>query len=898
MNQREKSEPGLILIMQSKIFNILSGVRLRWKFFIIIISIIMVMGILSTITIMTTMTQALRSQLVGKGNTVTKNLVADSSEPLLVNNLIKLQELVTNVKQTDVDIVYVYILNNQGSVLVHTFAHGFPKGLAETNILAQGHNYHAQLLDTEKGYIHDIAISVLGGYAGSVHVGISEFNIKKAITDTTKILIFMTIGGVIFGVLSALFLGFIIVKPLELLEKGVNEIGKGNFDQQILTRRKDEIGSLANTFNQMTDNLRTIIASRDQQNAFLNNVLDSLSHPFYVINVKDYTIEIANSAAEFSKITKDSTCYALTHGKNKPCHNYKEHPCPLELVKQTKKPVKVEHIHIDKYGQPRNIEIQAYPIFDSDGNLIQMIEYNYDITERKLAEKALAEEKERLSVTLRSIGDGVITTDTNGIIIFLNKMAEKITGWKQEESVGQPLDKIFHIIHQRTRERCKNPVSEVLKSGSLADRSSHITLIAKNNTERSIVDNGAPIYDKEKKLIGVVLVFRDVTEKIKIEKELLKAKKLESVGILAGGIAHDFNNILVAILGNINLATFLVNPEDEIHLLLTEAEKATLRAKNLTLQLLTFSKGGEPIKELSSISEIIKDSSSFVLRGSNVKCNYHIPKDLWHVEIDKGQMSQVIQNIIYNAKHAMPDGGVIDIKCENMVKKEHQYIPLTDEEIIKISITDNGIGISENVLDKIFDPYFSTKQHGSGLGLAITHSIIMRHGGHVSVESKLDNGTTFSIYLAASSKNKQPVARKEVELIKEEGKGKILVMDDEEIVRTTTQKMLSMLGFEVALAKDGEEAINTYKQRMHTASSIDVIILDLTIPGGMGGIETIEKLLQIDPQVRVIVSSGYTEDPVMANYKKYGFSSMINKPFDMKELNEVITKITRGSSKA
>ena len=382
----------------------------------------------------------------------------------------------------------------------------------------------------------------------------------------------------------------------------------------------------------------------------------------------------------------------------------------------------------------------------------------------------------------------------------------------------------------------------------------------------------------------------EIYEKHKIQEELLKAKKLESVSVLAGGLAHDFNNILAAIMGNISLALLYTDHDDKRHKLLAEAEKASLRAKDLTQQLLTFSKGGEPVKTLASIEEVIRDSANFVLRGSNVQCKYHFTKDLWPVEVDSGQISQVIQNIVINARHAMPDGGIIDVTCENYDKTRKDQLLTQADSYLKITIQDSGVGMPLKLLDKIFDPYFSTKREGSGLGLAICHSIISKHNGYIKVESVQGEGTSFIFYLPAL-KGQQPAEQLGEETFQVIGSGKALVMDDEEMIRDLAGKMLSYSGYHVTFAKNGEESIDFYKKEMETGIPFDFVILDLTIPGGMGGKEAIKKILQIDPKAKVIVSSGYSNDPVMANYKEYGFSGVIAKPFQLKNLQKAINSV-------
>jgi PAS domain S-box-containing protein len=394
------------------------------------------------------------------------------------------------------------------------------------------------------------------------------------------------------------------------------------------------------------------------------------------------------------------------------------------------------------------VEYWSYPIFQGD-QIIGAVVTFIDITKRKQAEEQLADEKEQLAVTLRSIGDAVITTDTAGKIVLVNRVAEELTGWPQHEAVGRPLPEIFRIIDEHSRKSHESPVDSVIKSGAIVDLANYALLIARDGTERVIADSGAPIRDSQGRIIGVVLVFRDVTQSRKIQEEAFKARKLESIGVLAGGIAHDFNNILMAIMGYISLAgSMAVN--DKLKSLLASAEKASVRAKGLTQQLLTFAKGGEPVTETSCISEVIRESAGFVLHGSNVACSFVIPDNLQLVNIDKGQISQVIQNIVLNAKNAMPEGGSIEIVCENYRYSAQDHLPLAPGDYVLISIRDTGTGIPPEIIDKIFDPYFTTSKHGQGLGLAVTRSIIAKHGGHVGVESKVGEGSVFTIYLPVS----------------------------------------------------------------------------------------------------------------------------------------------------
>ena len=512
-----------------------------------------------------------------------------------------------------------------------------------------------------------------------------------------------------------------------------------------------------------------------------------------------------------------------------------------------------------------------------------------DISARKEAEEKLASEQERLAVTLRSIGDGVIATDTEGRIVFLNKVAEKLTGWTSEEAQGLASTEVFNIINEKTGQKCISPIQRVLELGRIVGLANHTALIAKDGSLRSIADSGAPIRDRLSQIVGVVLVFRDVTHEQKLEEELLKIRKLESVGVLAGGIAHDFNNILAAILGNIELASYRIDQGDmKTASLLSEARKATKRATKLTQQLLTFAKGGEPVKEATTLPELITESADFVLHGSQVVCEYRFPDDLWMVDVDSGQISQVVQNIILNAKHAMPEGGTITIGCANVLDAAAETFLSVDKGFyVRISIADTGIGVPREIIDKIFDPYFTTKQEGSGLGLAICHSIINKHAGYLSAHSMPGKGTTFTIYLPAalSAENCLVETPEAPSLVKS---ARVMVMDDEQMLLDVAQGQLTALGHETVLVRDGVQAVNRYQQLQDEGTPVDIVIMDLTIPGGVGGKEAAARLLQIDPHAKIIVASGYSNDPVMADCRQYGFCCAIPKPFDLTELSRAI----------
>ena len=386
---------------------------------------------------------------------------------------------------------------------------------------------------------------------------------------------------------------------------------------------------------------------------------------------------------------------------------------------------------------------------------------------------------------------------------------------------------------------------------------------------------------------------RQMAEQKRAQEELQNVVKLESISILAGGVAHDFNNILTGIMGNVTLAKRYVKPGEKVFDRLLEAEKACLRARDLTQQLLTFSKSGTPVRRSSSIAALVKESASFNLRGSGVRCEFSLPDDLWPVHFDEGQMNQVISNLIINAVEAMVESGVLNIRVKNAIIKEGSAVPLPEGRFVEIAIEDQGIGIPEENLDKIFDPYFTTKRKGSGLGLATAYSIIKSHSGCITVTSELNVGTTFCIYLPAAEKSSP--SKKEPEMDTDfTGRGRILVMDDEEIIREMLGSMLTLDGYKVEVASDGAEAVEQYIRAREQGQPFAAVILDLTVPGGMGGKEAIKKLLEVDPGVKTIVSSGYSNDPIVADFGKYGFKGVATKPYAATELEKTLRNVLRS----
>ena len=492
--------------------------------------------------------------------------------------------------------------------------------------------------------------------------------------------------------------------------------------------------------------------------------------------------------------------------------------------------------------------------------------------DRRVAAERLAAEKERLSVTLRSIGEGVLAADAEGRVVLLNPAAERITGWRQEEAAGRPL-------------------SEILPGGAAepSAATSDARFVGRDGAERVVERSTAPIVDPAGGEVGRVVVLRDVTLRRRMENDLQRTAKLEALGVLAGGIAHDFNNILTGILGSISVARMMLpsgTPEEEI---LQEAEKAGTRAVGLARQLLTLSKGGAPIRVAARIAEIVADSVGFALRGSRTRCVLELPPNLWAGRVDAVQFSQVVQNLVINAAQAMPEGGTVTISARNVEYDGRGDWPLPAGRYVETTVADEGPGIPPETLSRIFDPFFTTKATGSGLGLTTAHSIMARHGGHVAVASTVGRGTTFTLLLPAT--DEAPPAERAPAAVGSGPRGRLLLMDDEELVRGAAKALFGAFGFSVETAADGAEAVATFRRAAEERRPFELVVLDLTVPGRMGGEECLRRLRELSSDLRAVVSSGYSDDPVMADFRGRGFDGVLPKPYRAEDVEAMLATL-------
>lgn len=500
-----------------------------------------------------------------------------------------------------------------------------------------------------------------------------------------------------------------------------------------------------------------------------------------------------------------------------------------------------------------------------------------ELAERNQARAALQESARTLTNILENTTDGFFAVDPEWKFTYLNSEAEKLLERQRDDLFGKLLWEEFPELKDSPFERNYRRVmtERVPVEFEASDRAGKIWF------EVHAYPGGS----------GVSVFFRDMTERKRNEEERLTTSKLESLGTLAGGIAHDLNNILTVISGNIGLAQVEASPDaGSLLLYLSKADQAAQHAAHLSSQLLTFSKGGAPLKRVVSISGVLSHAAEFSLYGSNLRADIDIPVDLWKSEVDPGQIEQVVNALLLNAREAMPHGGTVRIAAHNVVLEEKAGTPLPAGRYIKVMIADRGEGIPKDLATKIFDPYFTNKPTGSGLGLSISYSIVKKHGGILQLENSSREGSTFSFYLPATDREATPLEPPLSERAFNFNHQKVLVMDDEAAIRDLTSQLLGTLGYEVTVVPDGLEAVKVYERAMCKGENFQAVILDATIRGGMGGLATIEHLRSVDANVNAIICSGYSDEAALSQFLAYGFRSALPKPFTRRELADALQR--------
>jgi signal transduction histidine kinase/ActR/RegA family two-component response regulator len=654
------------------------GVRV--KILMVLLGTTLFLGLCMIVFAKTIIQQKLFAKIQEKGVVIAKTTASNCINPVLTEKHFEIEMMFRDMLSSEKDIVYIFVLNKDNTVLAHTFAGGFPDALKTAHAVNSLEQYSIKELATDKGTVLDLGVPLLRGEIGVLRMGISEESIRNDVNGIVLQIILFSLLVMLFGAGIAVSFSRVITRPLVRLAKAAETFGSGETTQEVLISSNDEIAALTRIFNAM--------------------------------------------------------------------------------------------------------------------------------------------------------------------VVKRSAMEEELRKHRQE---------LMGLVEERTDE------------------------LKKTNAR----------------------LIREIAQRERMEAEVVKAQKIESLGVLAGGIAHDFNNLLAVVMGNVSLALLDRGEGSPSRNPLIAADRALLRAQELTQQLLTFSKGGSPVKRAVLIGDLLRESAGFALRGSKVRCDYILPDGLFLIDADEGQISQVIHNIVINADQAMPEGGTITIRCENTVVAEGAVPHVAAGRYVKIEISDSGVGIPGDNLEKIFDPYFTTKQRGSGLGLATTYSIIQKHGGHITVASELLVGTTFTLYLPVSVSAEAAPKPEDAEPARS-GTGTVLIMDDEESIRQITGSALARFGYTTVFAENGSRAIELYRQALEEGKPFDAVILDLTIPGGMGGRETLQHLVAMDPAVKAIVSSGYSSDPVMAEYRSYGFAAVVAKPYRIKNLVETVSRVIRlrGPGKA
>lgn len=536
-------------------------------------------------------------------------------------------------------------------------------------------------------------------------------------------------------------------------------------------------------------------------------------------------------------------------------------------------------------GQIKYFYALLVPEFGARGQVETVLAISRNITEHKEMENELRESEERYRQLVENSPDAIIV-HCEGQVVFANSATAKILKLADpKQLVGR---RVVEYLHKDDLREARGQLPSLLE-GKVSPFK-EITILADDGSTVRVESSQIPFMYKKKP--AIIAVLRDITVRKRMEEELLKASKLESISTLAGGIAHDFNNILTIILGNISLARYYADDNDKDAAIrrLKDIEKASLQAKSLIQQLQTFSRSGAPLKESTSLEGLVREATVLALSGSKVRCEFFFDRGLLPVEIDRAQFMQVVNNIIINAIQAMPRGGTLFVRGENgFAGGKNGEGALADRaDCVKISFEDQGVGIPREHIPLIFDPFFTTKRNGSGLGLATVHSIVKKHNGQIHVESREGAGTTFHITLPAFYGTPGTEDVEDNRLYK--GMGRVLIMDDEEDVRNVAGEILRYLGYTPACAGDGRDAVRMYREAMETGDPFAAVIMDLTVPGGMGGKEAMGELKRFDPAVKAIVSSGYASDLIMANFSKYGFKGAVPKPYQIYELGRALHK--------
>jgi PAS domain S-box-containing protein len=825
-----------------------------------------------------------------KGQTVRNLLVKISAVPLLTYDYEVLDEYVKEVLR-DHEIVQAVILGRDGRPVTTTS--GAPLALDSKNYrLFKGQIRH---LEREIGQV-EVTVS-LAGY-------------RQAVRDDLLFLAAMLLVLLVGGLLVSLIISRAVSRPIRELAGAMEQAADGDLTVRAVARSGDEIGFLALTFNQMLSQLQTRdqaladhrrhleeeISERRQaemrvleQREFLDSVMNSLSHPFYVIDVNDYTIKLANPAARLGQLNEITTCYALSHRADHPCDGVR-HPCPVAEIRQNRVPVVVEHVHYDATGAPRYVEVHGYPIFDAQGEVVQIIEYNLDITERRRAETLLKK-------ILETVDDGFVVIDRDYRILSANRAYCEWVGKAAAQVIGGRCHELTHALERPCfDDGLECPVHQVFATGRPARATHRQVRTSEEGVTRVVELKAFPLRDEAGQVTSVIEIVTDISEQVRLEEQLRQSQKMEAVGTMAGGVAHDFNNVLQAIMGYTELLGQRLEADSPLRRYLEMILSSATRARDLTRAMLTFSRKqvSEPV--VLDLRELLVGLEKLLPRllGEAVELEVRIAEGDFLVLADRSQIEQVLINIAGNARDAMPDGGLLTINLDRInldaadAKARGYGEPGTYNVI---AIADNGIGMDREVQAHLFEPFFTTKEvgKGTGLGMAIVYGIVKRHDGYVNCYSEKGVGTTIRVYLPQLQGGRvDPGAALATTLAPARGGSEtILLAEDNPEVRQMIIEVLRGAGYRVIAAENGEEAVALWQKNRE---DIALLLFDVIMPK-LHGKAAAEQIMAQGGQPPLIFLSGYSENHIHRQGIIEPGINLVQKPVSAQDLLRKVRKI-------
>jgi PAS domain S-box-containing protein len=829
-----------------------------------------------------------------KGRTVRNLLVKISAVPLLTYDYEVLDEYVKELLR-DQEIVRAVILGRDGRPV--TSGGGGPRELNPEDVrLFEGKIRH---LEREIGRV-EVAVS-LAGY-------------RQAVRDDLLFMAVMILLLVFGGLLVSLIISRAVTRPIRELAGAMEKAAGGDLTVRAEARSGDEIGFLALTFNQMLTQLQ----ARDQtladhrrhleeeiqerrlvevrlleQQEFLDSVMNSLSHPFYVIDVNDYTIKLANPAARLGQQTEVSTCYALSHRADRPCNGV-SHPCPVAEIRKNRVPVVVEHVHYDATGAPRYVEVHGYPIFDAGGEVIQVIEYNLDITERKRAETMIKK-------ILETVDDGFVVIGRDYRILSANRAYCEQVGKAAAQVIGSRCHELAHALdHPCFADGLECPVRQSFATGQPARATHHHSWQAEEGLTRVVEVKAFPLRDEAGQVTSVIEITTDISEKVRLEEQLRQSQKMEAVGTMAGGVAHDFNNVLQAIMGYAELLGQRLEPDSPLRRYLEMIQTSSVRARDLTRAMLAFSRKqvSEPVA--LDLRELLVDGLGKILPrllGEDIELEVRIAEGDFISLADRSQIEQALINIAGNARDAMPGGGLLTINLDRVhldaddAKARGYGVPGTYNVI---AIADNGIGMDQEVQAHLFEPFFTTKEvgKGTGLGMAIVYGIVKRHDGYVNCYSEKGVGTTIRVYLPQlQGETPGPSAVVAPLSPPRGGSETILLAEDNPEVRQMIVEVLSGAGYRVMVAENGEEAVALWQKNR---GAIALLLFDVIMPKLNGRAAAEQIMAPGGEQIPLIFLSGYSENHIHRQGIIEPGINLIQKPVSPQDLLRKVRKVLDG----